>query len=104
MTKDKGAFLQTFQDFLDSFQVDGYGKCFFKLENGIACQGWLAEIDDSTFTFHDSGPLSSDEPHNLETADIDINTFAYWDDEINQWTEYFGPNKTENRLKVRVQH
>lgn len=102
MSSGKRKFLQTFDDFLDSFQNSNYGKCYFKFVNGKECQGWITEINDDTFVYLDSGPLASEEPYIFEIDEIDINTFAYWDDEVKKWTEYFVPDKFKNRTKIRT--
>lgn len=95
---EKKEFLKTFDDFLDS--VDNGCKCYFKLVSGQECQGWISDINEETFEYLDSGPLSRDEPYTFAIADIDVKTFAYWDEEIKTWTEYFVPDKTENRKRT----
>jgi hypothetical protein len=98
---DKRKFLETFDQFLDSFEDGRYGRCYFKLIGGQECQGWISEINEQSFVYYDSGSLSRDEPYIFQVADIDIDSFAYWDDEINRWTEYFVPNKFDNRERFR---
>ncbi len=74
----------------------------FKLLDGRQCQGWIIGLNEGTFEYLDSGPLAKDEPYLFEIANIDVDTFAYWDDEIKKWTEYFEPDKIENRNKTRI--
>ena len=101
MVSNKKTFLDSFDEFVGSFETGEYGKCYFKLINGQELQGWISEIGESTFVYLDSGPLSRDEPYIFNIEDIDVGTFAYWDDDIKQWTEYFVPDKFENRVSVR---
>jgi hypothetical protein len=97
MIINRKEFLETFGSFLDSFGNKEYGKVSFKLQNGKLYQGWISSVDDSTFTYHDSGPLTKDEPHTINIDDIDISSFSYWDDEIKKWTNYLSPDKKANR-------
>lgn len=101
MNADKKIFLQTFNDFLDSFPNNNYGKCYFELLSGEQYQGWISEIYEDSFKYLDSGPLSRKEPYIFEISNINVDTFAYWDEEIKKWTEYFGHDKFENRNKLR---
>jgi hypothetical protein len=88
MDSDKRKFLIRFYDFLDSFEEDAYGICYFKLLDGQECQGWIKAINDLTFEFHDSGPFASEKSYVFEIENIDTNTFAYWDEASKKWTEY----------------
>lgn len=101
MNSEKQKFLKSFYNFLSSFTTLDYGKCYFRLVSGQECQGWIIEINEFTFVYMDSGPLSKDEPYIFDISDIDVESFTYWDDEIKKWTEYFVPDKLENRQKAR---
>jgi|GEM_PF-6826487 hypothetical protein len=97
MIINRKEFLETFDNFLTSFDNKEYGKVSFKLQNGKQYQGWISSIDETTFTYLDSGPLAKAEPHIINIDDIDISSFAYWDDEIKKWTKYLSPDKKANR-------
>jgi hypothetical protein len=91
MSSEKRKFLIRFYKFLDSFEDDNYGICYFKLLDSQECQGWIKAINELTFEFHDSGPFASEKSHVFEIENIDTNAFAYWDEASKKWTEYLDP-------------
>ncbi len=96
MPTGKKDFLITFNDFIDG------GKCYFMLLNGQVFQGWISDIKENTFEYIDSGPMADEETVLVEIERIDLDSFAYWDDEVNQWTTYFVPDKISNRNKTQT--
>lgn len=82
--EDKRRFLLRFDKLLEQ----QYGKCYFKLSNGVEYQGWISDITDTTFRFYDSGPMAREEHYVLNIADMDTTSFAYWDDEKKQWVVF----------------
>ena len=100
---NKRKFITDFDEFLYRLQeVElNHGKCYFKLEDGYTYQGWIEDIGTDKFKFRLSGPLAPDEPIFIVTEQIDVDTFSYWDAEIGNWTDYFGPDKFDNRKKTK---
>lgn len=74
---------------LDKTLEQQYGKCYFKLSNGVEYQGWISDIEDTTFRFYDSGPMAREEHYVLNIEDIDTASFAYWDDEKKKWVDFY---------------
>jgi hypothetical protein len=82
---DKRKFLLEFDEFL---HAELHGKCYFKLTTGQQCQGWISEIYDETFEYLDSGPLAREEHYFFIIQDIDLGSFAYWDNGKQKWLDY----------------
>ena len=92
MLTEKRIFLETFYDFIHSLEDnDCYGKCYFKLLNGVEYLGWILEINEETFTYLDSGPLAHDEPYIFEIINIDVHSFGYRDANLKAWVDYMNP-------------
>ncbi|MDH5366794.1 MAG: hypothetical protein OEW67_07395 [Cyclobacteriaceae bacterium] len=94
-------FLENFDKFLDSFNNEDYGKCYFKLLSGEERQGWISEINKETFIFLDSGPLARDELYVFEIKNIDITSFAYWDANTHKWINYGRDYEEGNLSKAK---
>ncbi len=99
MHSPKRILLESFDLFLENFQNDNYGKCYFTLVNGSEFQGWILEIREEEILCVESGIFSENEFRTLLIEEIDTQTLTYWDDEISQWITYYVPDKLENRKK-----
>jgi hypothetical protein len=78
-------FLLDFYEFLGD---NNHGMVYFKLVSGQECQGYISDIYDETFEYHDSGPWAREDPYFFNIADINAKSFAYWDEVKKQWLEY----------------
>lgn len=74
-----------FEKFLD---FHGGSKCYFKLNDGTSCQGWIEEFADDQVIFTDSGPMFNNNEIQINIFEIDIETLAYFDEILHQWIDY----------------
>jgi len=88
MKIDKKQLLTNFLFFLESFETEGYGKCAFELLDGTNYQGWIMDIQDTTITWLDSGPLSEMDPLLVDLEKINENTLYYFDVVSYKWLKF----------------
>lgn len=81
------------RQFLLDFYDSDYNRCAFKYKNGIHYEGYITEVDDTTFTFYAGGPAAPDEPYIFEISLIDETSFFYWNKQHNSWMSYPGQVK-----------
>ena len=74
--------------FLEQFNALDYGKCAFKLLNGSYYEGWIMEVGAVQFEFGDSGPWAQEESYWFEIEQIDVQSFAYYDEQKKEWVDY----------------
>lgn len=99
MHTDKRLFLIELENFLESLNDSYPGKCYFRMLDGQQCQGWIYNVGETTFEYLDSGPFAAGEPYVFAIADIDKNSFSYWDEAAKGWVDYRVPDKMINRNK-----
>ena len=64
------------RDLLERFMEHG-DRHLFRLSDGRAFEGWVVEVGEEAVLVMDSGPLASDEPHEISLAAIDLGTLRY---------------------------
>lgn len=64
------------RDLLERFMEHG-DRHLFRLSDGRAFEGWVVEVGEEAVLVMDSGPLASDEPHEISLATIDLGTLRY---------------------------
>ncbi|MEM1120803.1 MAG: hypothetical protein AAGJ18_10175 [Bacteroidota bacterium] len=88
MKINKQQLLADFLNFLESFEVEGYGRCAFQLQDGTNYEGWIMAIKDETLTWLSSGPLAQKEPIIVDLEQIDETSLYYFDSASYQWLKF----------------
>lgn len=64
------------RDLLERFMERG-DRHLFGLRDGRSFDGWVVEVGEQGVLVMDSGPLASEDPHEISLAEIDLGTLRY---------------------------
>ena len=72
------------------------GRVTFSLMDGTYYEGYIFEIFDDKFTFFIGGPLAPDEPREILTDSVDVNSLCFYCETERKWKTAIWKNEINN--------